>query len=68
MNGKRVDYLLIVIKNVCVTFTADLCTLPSTEALTSGVGKCGDGTFLPFVKYIPQGPLKTRGKLLGIDR
>ena len=27
----------------------------------------GDGTFLPFVKWIPQGSFKTRGKLSGID-
>ena len=61
--------LSMVIENGCVAFTADLCTFPSTEALTSGVDKSGDGVFLPFVKNIfPRGPFKTRGKLSGIDR
>ena len=27
----------------------------------------GDGTFLPFVKRIPQGSFKARGKFPGID-
>ena len=33
-----------------VTFIADLRTFPSIEALTSGIAKGGDGTFLCFVE------------------
>ena len=48
-HGSMISHLP-VIENGCLTFIADLRSFPSTEALTSGVAKLGDGTFLCLVK------------------